>query len=316
MTTPTMGASELAGILGLSKWTTPFKIWGPLMGLVPRYDESGGNVSTTRGKRLEPALGMWYAEDTGHVVTPGPKLTETPLVHTKYPWLHGRPDFLVPAAKKTLECKTTKYLMENDGWGEANTDLVPKYYAIQVVVQMAVAFDHFGYEEADLAALGTVYDDFRIYHFRRNVKLEDAIINRAGEWYERHIVKGEMPPVDSTEDCSRFLAKVFPGRPEKLFVQATAEDIAIAAKAAALRANIAEQQSQLDAIYNEIRLKIGDNYGLKDGKATIATWGLRKGAARFATARFKKDFPDLAKAYEEIGEDGRTFKFTYTGEEE
>jgi len=39
----------------------------------------------------------------------------------------------------------------------------------------------------------------------RDPELSDRLLTFAGEWWEKHVVRGEMPEVDGTADCSTAL---------------------------------------------------------------------------------------------------------------
>ena len=63
-----LGGSDIAAILGISKWRTPMDVWVEKMGLVEPSEES---YAMMRGRILEDAIAQWYGEFTGFDLHPG-----------------------------------------------------------------------------------------------------------------------------------------------------------------------------------------------------------------------------------------------------
>ena len=79
-----LGGSDIAAVLGLSKWASPMDVWYQKRGLVDPLEESN---AMRRGRLLEPAIAEWYAEETGLQVEDreempvvGPKRRVVPMV--------------------------------------------------------------------------------------------------------------------------------------------------------------------------------------------------------------------------------------------
>ena len=105
-----LGGSDIAAVLGLSKWQSPMDVWAAKRGLSEEVVETN---AMRRGRLLESAIANWYQEETGLEVLDG---NEMPIVGPK-PFMLASPDRYVSAGKTRfgLEIKTARSV---DGWGD------------------------------------------------------------------------------------------------------------------------------------------------------------------------------------------------------
>jgi len=64
-----VSASDIATILGLSPYKSPWRLWAERAGVVAPEDLSG-NIFVAHGKRCEPALRRWFEEKHGTMLFP------------------------------------------------------------------------------------------------------------------------------------------------------------------------------------------------------------------------------------------------------
>jgi hypothetical protein len=115
---------------------------------------------------------------------------------------------------------------------------------------------------------------------------------------------GEPPPPKTAEDAMRRFRTVRPGAS----VTATQEIEDIVANLARMRTAAAELEGMQDAHKALVMGFMGDAETLVDLKGNaLVTWKQQKGAARFDTAAFKADSPDLYAEYVKAGEPTRRF---------
>ena len=57
-----IGASDIAGILGISPWASPWSVWADKVGLLPPEPD---NEHMAAGRWLEAAIGPWFTHETG-----------------------------------------------------------------------------------------------------------------------------------------------------------------------------------------------------------------------------------------------------------
>jgi putative phage-type endonuclease len=150
-------------------------------------------------------------------------------------------------------------------WGEAGTDEVPLYYALQLMMQMAAV----GAEQSHLAVLFNRYD-FRTYTVRRDPELERTILEKMEAWWEAHVVKRVPPPVDGTEAWGDYLKRKFTAS-TGLTVKATAEVHDAAVALFERKAALKELEREVAAAENAIKAAIGDNIRI-EGPTWHATW--------------------------------------------
>ena len=131
-----IGGSDIAAIMGLSPWRTPYQVYQEKRGEAEGFT---GNEATDWGIRLEPTIRQWYSDVTGRPVF----RPEGILRHKQYDYMLANLDGYTED-RRVVEIKTARY---GKGWGEPGTDAIPDYYALQVHHYMTIT----GYEVADVA---------------------------------------------------------------------------------------------------------------------------------------------------------------------
>ena len=109
-----IGGSDVAAILGLSKWSTPYDVWQSKLGLA---DPTPDNDAMKWGRLLEPVVRQAYAERTGLAVA----VPSDPLVMPGYDFARANLDGIREDGR-IVEIKTARYA---DGWGDEGSDEVP-----------------------------------------------------------------------------------------------------------------------------------------------------------------------------------------------
>lgn len=116
-------------ILGVSKWSTPLKLWAQKLG----YEQEQEQTDAMRlGIRLQPVVLQEYADRTGREVIPEPEYEIR--MHPDIPFLGASIDALTvndDGAQIPLEAKTTSLPEE---WENGT----PAAYLVQVAVQISV----------------------------------------------------------------------------------------------------------------------------------------------------------------------------------
>ena len=176
-----VGASEVACILNLSRYSTPLGIYN---------DKLNPNVTDDMtewqewGHRLEDAIARWVGEKQDMIVLPSPGLLQS----VEYPWLGATPDRVTDAGEP-VELKTSDRFMA-DAWADG----VPDNYRIQVLVQMIVLGARRGY----LAVLhGGNRPEFHVIDWDQEVV--DQIIRITHTFWYDHVL-AESPPDATTSD--------------------------------------------------------------------------------------------------------------------
>ncbi len=213
-----LSASEIAAVLGLSPWASPFSLyWQKLNDW--RTDD---NVNMSTGRRVEPVVADWWADendphDNLAVVRAGL------YAHSERPWQLATPDRIVhrkcacdvdpfagctvcgwrgylPQPLTVVECKWTGSW---DGWGDPGTDDIPVYYRAQVLWQC----DVLDVDEWHLAALGP--GGFRAYQGHRDEQ-DLAVMREHGRRFMDRLTTEDPPDVDEHTATLAALKRLHP----------------------------------------------------------------------------------------------------------
>jgi putative phage-type endonuclease len=197
-----IGASESAGILGVSPWSSPLSVWMDKTN--PQEHEQ--NEWQEWGHRVEPAILEAYHEKTGDDIYQWPQ--DQHIYHPRFPDvpMSCTPDGGIfvdvmdmdnPGLTKVIDAKNVAS-WKRDEW----RDGPPLWYVIQMQHQMAVT----GAESAALAVL------FGGNHFESyEVERDDAFIAELEQacvrFWNDYVVTGIMPPADTSPPTVKALAK-------------------------------------------------------------------------------------------------------------
>lgn len=302
---PTLGASEAAAVLGLNPWQRPIGVWARMTGLVARYAEED-TPAQARGRMFEEPLALRFA--AGRPIERGPVIGEQPWVAGELPWLHARPDFIV-ADKELAECKTARRLDDEHGWGIEGTAQVPPQYAVQVLVQLAVAARvRPGLKRCVVVAFGVLDDDYREYPIVRDVRREERLLAGLHAWYERHIVRGEMPALDGSDAASEALRARYRGRAEREWLDAGDDDFELVMQMRAATKRRDDAARERAELQQRLQNRIGDAYGLRHRGRDLCSWAPVKGRTSVDLVALRRDHPDLIAKYTTTSQPSRRFR--------
>lgn len=257
-----IGASEVAAVLGISPWATPWEIWSDKVGKLEPWD---GNKHTRAGISFEKAVLDEAEKELGELERDiRIKAVGLPLAATC--------DAIVVDGGSPVEAKTTGITGRVFGdWGEALTDEVPTYYLTQVHAQLICTGAEIGYLFALIAGRGVVQ-----FNIERNEKLNEIIGNTITDWWQRHIVGGREPSLAALPalDVVKRLKK----QPNKT-VSLSAQAMALVEAREAAKAREKEASSSVKEIETKLLLELDDAESgfLPDGRELTHFETSRKG---------------------------------------
>jgi len=239
-----LGSSDVAAVLGLSSTRTAFDVYCEKRQLV---DDTEATERMEWGKELEQVIARKWSRDRGVPITwldmtlPGPE-----------PWAYATPDFQLAGTnqKEGGDCKNIAF--QTDEWGEPETDQVPIKYGVQAQWELLVT-------EWKVLWLPVLFGGNKLVTYRVDAdpKLQQAMLDRAGEFWTDYVLAEEPPPIDWSQGASEYLRSKFPTVKEPPR-EATPEEAELAAIFARVRlAKKAVEQEYL-AVGNQLREKIGD----------------------------------------------------------
>lgn len=225
----TIGGSDAAGIIGLSKYSTPYTVFLDKTGRLP---DKPDNESMRQGRDLEDYVAQRWMEATGKKV----RRVQAMLYNPAYPFAHADVDRMVVGEDAGLECKTTSTLdvMQFNG-----VEFPEKYYA-QCVHYMAVT----GYKRWYLAVL-VFGRGFYTYTLDRNEDEIEALMRVESDFW-KDVENDTPPPLDGEMPTSDALTVVYAESGDgsiDLFGRDTLLDE---------RADLKKQKEYIDSRINEI----------------------------------------------------------------
>lgn len=258
-------ASEIAVIMGLSPWDSPYALYHRKLGILPPVED---NAAMERGRVLEPYIAQKF--DGMHpnelvALGDGREL----YAHAERKWQMATPDRLVfpwtgpfaePAA--LLECKSTSSM---DDWGEPGTDEIPVHYRCQVLWQM----DVMGVSKAYVAVLDI--SRWRVLEYvieheptyagsdwgcngdTCKVCEDQQMMRNAGREFLGRIERQDAPDVDWTAATAYALKQLHPSLEDRDVVIGRQLEISYNAACKAFKA--AEQRK--DEMTNRLRAAMG-----------------------------------------------------------
>lgn len=237
-----LGASEVAAVCGLCPFGSPLTVWASKKGLGDEIDSD----ATEFGRRFEAPLLAYYAEKTKATLT-----TPGVLYHPRHRWMAANLD-AVANGKIDVQAKIVGTDMAHH-WDSG----APDYVQCQVQWEMNVS----GLQVAHVVACigGTEY---RCVELPRDDVMIGHLVEICTDFWQRHIVGGEMPEIDASEEAKRILARRFK-TPTQGMGEAVPEIIADAREYLRLSAEIGDREKAKKLIANSLRLAIGDRAGLK-----------------------------------------------------
>ena len=189
----TIGGSDAAGIVGLSRWASPFSVWADKTG---RAAEKEDTEAMRQGRDLEDYVARRWMEETGKRVYRLPAM----LYHPKYPFAHADVDRMVMGENAGVECKTTFSL----DLKQFNGVEFPVQYYAQCVHYLAVT----GADRWYLAVLAYGRGFFTFVLERDQAEIEALMAAEAEFW---KLVEQDTPPdADGSEATSAALREVYP----------------------------------------------------------------------------------------------------------
>jgi putative phage-type endonuclease len=269
-----IGGSDLAAILGLSKWRSPYQVWLEKTG---RSQPNESSLPMRWGTYAEEFVAREYADRTGR----GVQRYNAMLRHPEAPLIGHIDRLVIPEGAKTaahkgqirtsigLECKTVSAFAagRDSEWGPEGTDQTPGQYLVQCAAYLALT----GCQHWDLAALIGNHD-FRIYHFHRDHDLEGYLLEESSRWWRDHVIADVPPdPVSEAEARERW-----PRHADGKVIHATLDLRQRLRQLAVIRRSMRILEADEKAVKDEIYPALADAELVIDNGEEVATYRANK----------------------------------------
>ena len=260
-----IGASEVAALLGLDPRKSPLSLWLDKTGNAEPFE---GNRFTEMGQRFEPLIADAYAEREGVELE-----TCTTVRHPEIPHVFATPDRRVVGTNRLVECKAVFSPRIMVLFGEDGTSDYPEHFAVQAMVQAAVA----DAEDVHLAAL--LGADLRVYRVPRDRDRERRLLDVVDAWWQRHIVGGERPALDGSEAAAEYLRRLFP-KNQAAMLEADGPAADMVREVVALHAAQKAAENAFEVAKQNLCAVIADADGIALPGVGKATWKRANGSLK------------------------------------
>ena len=250
-----IGGSDVAPILGMSKWRTAYDVWLSKTSETPEEDRT--TMPMLLGNVLEPEVLRLYEQQTGVSVR------RSRVLHKHA--THGELIANVDATSKgrIIEAKTAR---SRDGWGDAGSDDVPEAYWLQVQHYLYVC-------QKPLADVAVMFlcDEIpavSVYQVPVAPEYED-IAAELVEWWQRYVEGTEVPAPVTSDECSRVWRQSRLGST----IAATGDVMACVDRLKAAKAHVKTIEEEIDHLETELKTRMVDAEAIvgPSGKPVV-TW--------------------------------------------
>lgn len=251
-----LGASDVPGALGLSRYTTPTEVWAIKAQQIEAKDISG-ELPIILGHRFEQVVAELFTKQTGKKVR---RVNET-FFHKQHKFLGCNIDRRVLGEDTLLEAKFISPWRAKEFGGED----VPHEYFLQVQQSLSVT----GYSRGYLAVL-IGNQDFIV----KLIERDDALINnmtpKLVRFWNEFVVPKVMPTTVTAEDAD-ILFRLFPEQRPGSEVELGDECDRLIESRNALYADSLSINSHMEQIENQIKKLMGENETGKTANNQV-TW--------------------------------------------
>jgi putative phage-type endonuclease len=280
-----IGGSDVAPMLGLSPWKTPFALWQDKTGRAVEVEPDEAQRERMHfGTVLEDVVAREHAARTGQRVQRVTSMLRHPDVpialanldraivedgsRARWDQAAGR----VLGARGILECKTAHALAQNSAdWGEPGTDQVPAYYWMQVQWYLGIARLPY----ADLACLFGG-QRFVIYTIASDAAIFSDLLSEADRWWRAHVV-ADVPPQPRTEDEARALWRSHVAGRSKIVDVKVADAVQ---QLIDVKAQIKALEDREQALRDLVLPAFGDAEAIEYMGRRLATWRQNNGSTK------------------------------------
>ena len=279
-----IGSSEVATIVGLNPWETPYQLWRRKVGLDAPKQE---NFAMKAGHYLEDAVSLFWQDETGQQVIKS-SAGDWLIRDDERPYLQVSPDRTYWLAdmphsnenKGILECKTTQMTIDEDD--------IPKHWFVQVQYQLGVA----GYQHGSLAWL----TQGRNFGYKDLAFVPDFfawLVEEVDKFWVDNIQAKQEPTAVNVQDILLKYNRHTDGK----IVEVNDEIFAAYQDLKAVKDELSAIEEKKTALEEKIKLGFGDAEAISYDGQTLATWKAPKPSNKFDAKAFTAAHPDLAKEY-------------------
>lgn len=254
-----IGGSDIASIMGLSRFATPLQIWALKTGRLQPKDLSN-NEAVELGSELEDFVAKKFEKKTGLKVRRAPKIYS----HKTYPHFRCQVDRLVVetghihSVDALLEVKTCSAWKAKEWIDEE----IPQEYILQVMWQLGITGRNTGHIAVLIGGQAFKYKKIDF-----DQELFDRMIQSAFLFWK--MVQDDVPPMAMGDD-NPFMIELYPSEQTEALqlVEELNDSIALLQQT---KGSIGELMKTKDDLEAKLKAVIGNNLGIRTKEFTV-TW--------------------------------------------
>lgn len=289
-----LGGSDVAAILGLSKYKTPYQLWLDKTGR--ETDDSSGEAAYW-GNALEDIVAKEFAKRNGVKVQRVNDLIKHPTLDFAFanidravinPAISG--NVRIKDGRLTtdqiLECKTANQFLQNQ-WGD-DAESIPDYYLTQCQWYL-------GNTQADICHLAVLIggQKFKQYQIQRDDELISILHDEAKTFWHDFVLADNPPDPTTIDDCLHRWARHTDGK----VIDADQSLIELITEYKEMKAALKDGEAEADALKLEIVKRIEDaECVVIDGSKKLLSYKSQS-SSRLDSKAFKAAHPDLAEQF-------------------
>jgi len=271
-----IGGSEVSAILGLSDFSSPYKIW---LNKTGRESFPVDNKYTRAGLILESAVADYFEQETQYRVIKASAKQQT-VIHPKFRFAVGTPDrrYVQNSKKGILECKTT----------QRTYDSVPDGWFIQLQWYLGIVGMPFG----SVAWLEHGLD-FKYREYEYDPEFFDYLIGAVSKFWNENVLKDVPPdPINSAD-----VELMFSRHRDGAVMEATPEILSAYHELVTTREAIKSLETTETELTELIKTVMRDNEIIQSSGKQLFTWRSPKPSKVFDRDRFQTEHPELYSQY-------------------
>lgn len=279
-----IGGSDIAAILGLSKFKTALDVYHSKTAPAPEPEKPAEHLYW--GHALEAPIAARFGEETGYTICRQPEIRR----HPQHDWAIANADGLILAREGgepvgILEIKTSSAYAAKS-WSADDAEHIPVEYFAQVQWYLEI-FD------LDMAYLAVLIggSDYRHYRIERDRELAAHLIEQGSRFWHDHVL-ANIPPAPQTPDD---LLKLYP-QDSGDSAEADTETLIAYNELTALKAQMKILEGQIAEREDLLKTKIGQHAVMRHNGQKLFSWKTQS-SNRFDSKRFQAAHPDLYQQF-------------------
>lgn len=284
-----IGASEIASVLNINRYQTPYDLWLLKTGKVPEPEE---NKYMKSGKMLEGAVVKYFEEASELVVVPGYE-EDIVFVHPDKDFIRVTPDRLIahPDGVRNLEAKTTMFKIDPEA--------IPPTWFVQMQYQAGCIGTNLGY----VAWLSRGID-FDYLPIEADPEYFAYLADQAERFWTKHVLADIPPDPVNEHDVQAMYNK----HSANQYVVAEPEYIELVSNLQEAKQAIKQWKDRETELKDNLALILLDGEGLIYNDEVILTYKTQKGKSYIDRTALEDDHPLIFDKYYKPGEPYRVMR--------